>query len=573
MTRLIVDGLSAPPGGATMPAWHWIGEHFQIIDAETGRPRPFIVWPWMARVLCDVLPDDGEMPYGLLVYSAPKKSGKTGLNAAIAAELLFNRAPDGAELYNFANSREQSTGRVFRAVKYAIEHDSRLLDRCSSVLETIIRLRNGTFLQALAAMHANIAGANPYYSGWTELWGYEHEKELRAWAEMTPPPTIQHSLRVVDTYAGYEGESGLLNQLEDQAKAAARLHSDGFELPAEYRTYAKTVIEGAPELAQFLLPPGDRSRGPVAFDYPLPVYADEESRLYAFWDEGIEARRVPWQLGDRGRRYYASEEKTQLPQQYQRLHLNRRARRGGQFVSISVWDSLPRCQGWQPGDRDAVVLAVDAATKDDHMALVGARVRDRRPEECYSLEWSPEADDRASGASVIDPRAARTEILRLRDAGMRILAVAYDPYQFHSTALELAADGIRTIEVTQGQPRLESDTLLSTLIRDGKLAHTANAIMRTAVENANALVEPGKTGDERRIRIVKGSGKVDPLVALSMAVWVALDPPKQKPQPAPVPVGVSLVGGFDSGDEAGGGRKVRYRPGPGLDRHVKRGGR
>jgi len=556
----MVDGMAQSERRTTAPpAWQWIAENFQVIDAETGKARPFIVWPWMVRVLLDTLPEGEDLPYSLLLYSTIKKAGKTAFNAAICAELMFNRAPDGAELYNFANAKEQASGRVYRAVKYAIEHNPALLARCSSApLETITRLRGGTTLQAMAAMHANIAGANPFYSGWTELWGYEHEKELRAWAEMTPPPTIRNSLRVVDTYAGYEGESGLLNQLEDQLKASPRLHVDGFELPAEYRAYAHQVAAQQPELAEYLLPADDAGSGPVQFDYGLPIYADVESRLYGFWDEGEQARRVPWQRGVRGLGYYAAEARSLLPQQYRRLHLNMRAKRGGQFVGIEVWNALPRVTAWSTGDIDAVVLAVDAATKDDHMALVGVRVRDRRAEECFVKEWLPEADERAGGALVLDPRAVRTEVLRLRDEGMRILAIGFDPYQFHATYLELAADGFNMVEITQGQPRLESDTLLWTLIRDGRIAHTGHGALRVAVENANALAETGKTGDERRLRIVKGSGKVDPLVALSMATWVALNPPKERDASVGVAPGSGLLAGAGSSsgtrDRASGGR-------------------
>ncbi len=557
-------------------SWRWIADNFAVQDAETGKARPFVVFPWVARVLLDLFPEGDELPYSLAIYSTIKKSGKTALNAAICAYLMFSRAPDGAELYNFANSKDQSVGRVFRAVKYAIEHNPRLLAECHGgrgVLETIIRRSNGTTLQAMAAMHANIAGASPYYSGWTELWGYEFEKELRAWSEMTPPPTIRNSIRVVDTYAGYEGESGLLNDIEDQAKRGARLHQAGFELPADYRAYALAQSAVAPELAPMLLPPGDAGTGPVHYPYALPVYTDTAARLYAFWDEGEAARRMPWQRGERGARYYEAEEKSpgMTPAQYSRLHLNKRSKRGGQFVSVTTWDALARCESWQDGDRDAIYLALDAATRDDHMALTGVRVRDGRPEACYLAEWVPTPDSRDGGRDSIDPQWAVDGIKALEIRGMNIASVAYDPYQFHAAALELSGAGIKMVEVTQGQPRLEADTLLSTLIRDARLAHDGNGAMRVAVENANALEEKGKTGDERKVRIVKGSGKVDPLVALSMALWIALEMPKQgKGQPAGVPAGTGLLGSRSRGDTgpkrypAAAGAGARYGDGAGA---------
>lgn len=517
-----------------IPAWEWIGENFTVLDADAGRHAPFIVFPWMARILIDLLPP-GQLPYNLCLYSTIKKSGKTAINAAVAANLMFNHAPGGADLYTFANSKEQSVGRIFKAVKYAVDHNPRLKRACHNgrgVLETIIRRSNGTTLMAMAAMHANIAGASPYYSGWSELWGYEHEKELRAWAEMTPPPTIRNSIRFVDTYAGYEGESGLLNGLEDQARQGVQPYRLGFALPEEYREYAERVSLDQPALAPYMLPAGDAGHGPVSFPYRLPVYIDADARLYAYWDEGEDARRMPWQRGVWGAAYYASEAKApgMTDTMYARLHLNKRAKRGGQFVSTATWDGLPRVAPWQEGDQDAIYLAVDAAVRDDHMSLVGCRLRDGRPEECYVANWLPSPDARdPTGKLSIDPQAAVDAVLALRARGMHIFGVAYDPYQFHSAALALAGWGVTIYEFTQGVPRLEADTHLHTLIRDGGLAHTGNETLRTAVEAANMLEEKGKTGENRQLRIIKGSGKVDPLVALSMAIWYAMREPVGPP--------------------------------------------
>lgn len=571
MRQMAIDMLSGVAVDQ-VPAWRWIANSFMVMDTDTLKPVPYVVFPWKARILMDLLPEGDALPYQLALLSTIKKSGKSTDNAAITANLMFNRAPDGAEMYALANSKEQATSRVFRMVKYAVEHNPRLMDQCrGDPLETIIRLTNGTFLQGLAAMHMNIAGGNPYLSVWTELWGYEHERELRAWHEMTPPPTIANALRVVDTYAGYEGESSLLNGLEDQAKAGTRLYVEGYDLPEEYRDYAEGVLAAHPDWREIMLPDNETgasgATGPLRYDTPLPVYVEPDARLYAYWDEGLAARRLPWQRGERGRRYYMAQAKEMqtLPGMFTRLHENRRAKRGGQFVGAAVWGELPRCEPWQLGDIDAIVLAADAAMFDDHMALVGVRVRDQIPEECYVKEWIPEPDERADGRPTVDPEDVRTEVLRLRDAGMNILAVAYDPFQFHSIGLAMVDDGFTTIPFPQGPRRLEADTLLASLIRDSKLAHTRNEALRVAVENANALPEKGKTGDEKRLRIVKGVGKVDPLVALSMAVWTALQPPPTKSGAMAV-VGASLLGSVAT-DRSGPRRLPGRSSGGGASRY------
>lgn len=519
--RAEIDALLA---GARLPDWLWIATEFRVFDAERGRARPFVVFPWIARFVIDVLPEvPAPLPFSLAVYSTVKKSGKTALNAAIAAAVAFNRVPDGAEIYTFANSKEQSVGRVFSALRYAVERNARLVNACRPLLKTSVELMTGTAIRALAAMHANVAGSNPFLSCWTELWGYEHENEVRAWHEMTPPPTIVDAMRVVDTYAGYEGESSVLNEIEDRGRAGVRRYVDGFRLPPSYVLYARGVVADDPSLAAYMLPATIDADGWGVYPYPLPITVDNDARQITFWDEGAAARRMPWQTGERGARYYRQEARVLVPNQFRRLHENRRAKRGGQFVSRETWLELERCEPWRVGDSDPVVLALDAATKDDHMSLVGVRAGvDGTLEECFCRTWSPVPGVGLRGEAAIDPRWAVAKVRQLQRAGMSIALFTFDPFQFYAQALALAEMGVDVVEFNQGAPRLESDSHLRRLILEGDLRHTGGAALALAVESADAMAAPGKTGDLKRIRIVKGSGKVDPLVALSMAAWKAL---------------------------------------------------
>lgn len=529
------------------PAWRWIAENYLVRDGDTGKPVPFIVFPWIARILLDVLPENLDyLPYSLAVLSTLKKSGKTSLNGAIAAYLLFERGPAGSEHYVFANSQDQSVGRVFAMVKYAAERNQRMREACESIQGTSIRLRNGAFIAAQAAVNANVAGANPYASYYTELWGYVHENELRTWDEMTPPPTVVNSIRVVDTYAGYEGESTLLNGIEDRLRAGRRLYQDGYTLPAAYLSLAEGQIRRDPSLARFLMP--DSQEGDtLRYNTPLPCYVDDVGRSYGYWDEGEDARRLPWQQGELGRRYYAEQERTLPEGAFRRFHLNLRAKRGGQFVPMASWDMLPECEAWQPGDRRPVVLGLDAAVKRDHMALVGVRMRGAMPEVCYVREWEPTADARAGGARVIDPAAALAELRRLKAAGMRIAAVAYDPYQLASVALEAASEGFAMREFNQGPPRLLADTALRDRIVTGGLAHTHDPVLRSAVESADAREQGIKAGEGGRWRIVKGTGKVDSLVALSMALHQATGGAAAASKTTLLPVGLTAADMIASG--------------------------
>jgi hypothetical protein len=46
-----------------------------------------------------------------------------------------------------------------------------------------------------------------------ELWAYTSERLRRLFDELVPPPTRLIACRLTVTYAGFEGESGLLEEL------------------------------------------------------------------------------------------------------------------------------------------------------------------------------------------------------------------------------------------------------------------------------------------------------------------------------------------------------------------------
>ena len=51
-----------------------------------------------------------------------------------------------------------------------------------------------------------------------ELWAYSSERARRLFDEMVPPPTRKIACRLTVTYAGFEGESELLEELYKRGK-------------------------------------------------------------------------------------------------------------------------------------------------------------------------------------------------------------------------------------------------------------------------------------------------------------------------------------------------------------------
>ena len=190
---------------------------------ETGKPIQLM--EHQKRLLRDVLTrdSDGRFPYQTVVYSCVKKSGKTEIGGLVAAWYALTEGKFN-EIYTPANDEEQSQGRVFRAAARAMQGNQRM--KSVKATQNTITFPNGSEIRALASEYAGVAGANPGLTIWDELWAYTTERSRRLWDELTPVPTRKNSLRFIFTYAGFENESKLLEELYLQGLAGERLYDD-----------------------------------------------------------------------------------------------------------------------------------------------------------------------------------------------------------------------------------------------------------------------------------------------------------------------------------------------------------
>jgi hypothetical protein len=118
-----------------------------------------------------------------------------------------------AEAYCVANDFDQAQGRVFQAIARIIEASPLLRDSAKITANKIEFPSTGATITVIASDYAGAAGANPTITVFDELWGYVSERSRRLWDEMVPVPTRTISVRLTVTYAGFEGESKLLEDL------------------------------------------------------------------------------------------------------------------------------------------------------------------------------------------------------------------------------------------------------------------------------------------------------------------------------------------------------------------------
>jgi hypothetical protein len=92
-----------------------------LVDPETGLPYKLLPAERAFLEHAFKTGDDGRPLYPELLYSCPKKSGKTGFAAlfVLTTALLFGGSY--AEVTLAANDMDQAQGRVFEAVKRIVE--------------------------------------------------------------------------------------------------------------------------------------------------------------------------------------------------------------------------------------------------------------------------------------------------------------------------------------------------------------------------------------------------------------------------------------------------------------------
>lgn len=490
-----------------------------------------------------------HFPFQNVVYSAVKKSGKS-TSAGIIARWFAETQTRYGEIYAIGNDLEQAKDRSYKEVVRSLEltpgynHSTFKLPGRWSVAKMSMRcLLTGSVIKAIAVDAAGEAGGQQSLSVWTELWGAENTEAKRFWEEMTPIPTVPDSIRLVETYAGYEGESELLRGLFDVGMNG------------------RQVTAG--EIAEFVCRPGVPGEEFQDYvdcwhetggdpDVKIPIWVNDVASLGMYWDSGMAARRMPWQhmyigsedgqepcqmcrrkkfeheIGGTSDQYYAAQDAILPPKAMRRLHLNEWVGAESQFVPMESWDRcdvhfIPKLL---EGDMSQLVGGVDAAVTGDCFGIV---VGNRCPldNECVDIraikKWEP-----SESGGVIDLDEP-TKFMRLAANVNNIIQYAYDPYQMESIAQTLRREGVAWMEpFSQAGDRLKADSQLYDLIvgrrihyhhddgcPKGEQCNCWVQPLRQHIANANSKVQ---INEDSKIRIVKkaSGNKIDLAVSLSM---------------------------------------------------------
>lgn len=440
----------------------WIEGNFWIPETNAA----IKLEPYQQAVIREALRRDenGDFAYSLVLYSDLKKSAKSTIAAAVCLYLAWHSPWESVRIV--ANDLKQADSRTFYYIERAIRLNPELMKQCE-IKRYHIKLPNHTTITAIPVDPKGEAGGGDLITCFTELWAFKNEAAKRLWSETTLSPLkFGKSLRWCESYAGFEGESPILEQL-----------------------YQAGVKDG--------------QQINVGVD-DLELYVNQAARMLTLWNT---RPLCPWQTDH----YYAQEAAVLTDSEFKRMHRNEWASSEDIFVPLAWWEA---CKGEMPEfeRRDQLVVALDAGISSDSFGIVAVSRRGDMVYKRYAQEWKPPK------GGVIDFREPEAELRRLAKE-FAVVCFVYDPYQLHDFCTRLEVEGLGWFDpFPQVQKRLIADKQLYDTIRERRFIHDGDAALTQHIINANA-----KTEGDNKLRIVKRAEhlKIDLAVCASMASYTA----------------------------------------------------
>jgi hypothetical protein len=429
--------------------------------------KPFVLYRAQLEFLKHAfqLDDGGRLLYPELVFSMPKKSGKSAFAAMLCLYAVIVLAP-GGEAILCANDFEQSQGRVFKACCDIVKASPLLKGRAKISANKIFFPGSGAIITAIASEYAGAAGSGQNLAVFDELWGYTSERSKRLFDEMLPPPIHKIAFRLTGTYAGFFGESLLLWSLYER----------GMALP-----------EIGPDLH--------------AGDGLLFHWGHSYAEIPWVSDRWVEQQRRP----------------PNSPSAFAQKILNQWTSSENAFIERERWEACidPALSQLTRNTNLHIWVGVDASVNHDASAIVCVTREGDKWRVVRHRCWYPSPAEPLDYENTIE-----AELRYLRD-NFFVRQIYFDPFQMVSTAERLRKEGypIEKLVQSQGlQTRFTSN--FYELIYNLKLTvypsdELTNAVVRcVTVEDAKG---------HQRLAKVKTSHKIDAAVALAMAPLAAVE--------------------------------------------------
>jgi phage terminase large subunit-like protein len=466
--------------------------------------------PWQKRFIRAVYRTDkqGKRVVRTAVLSVARKNGKTQLAAALCLCALSGpEAEPRGECYSVACTRFQAA-RVFNEMVAIITRVPWLNDRINIVRfrKELEDMSNGSTFAVLAADVAPVHGLSPSFVCYDEL-AQVPSRALYDALGTALGGRAQPLMLVISTQTARD--EAPMSELIDYGLRIARgeiadpqFHLTFFTAPAEADPWKLATWKMAnPALGDF------RS-------------LEDVKRL------SLQAQRMP-----------AAE------MSFRNLILNQRVDATSQFLAMPTW----KANGEQPCNANLkgrpCYAGLDLGATRDMTALVlvfgddaggfdvlpfcylpGETLQQREDEDAMPYRvWVQQGHLLTFPGRSTDPRAIAMKVAELNGI-YGIKALAYDRWRIEDIKRELDAIGcsVELVPFGQGYKDLSPAVdLIERLVEEGKLRHANHPVLTMAA--ANAKCETDSAGN-RKLSKRKSTGRIDPLVALTMALGIAARP-------------------------------------------------
>lgn len=480
----------------------WIERHCRIPEGRDVGKR-VTLRDWQKDELRRIY--DNPVLTRRAILSFGRKNAKTTLAAFILLlHLVGPEARPNSQLFSAAQSRDQAA--ILFALAAKIVRLSPEMSEAITVRDTAKQLfceELGTLYRALSAEASTAYGLSPVLIVHDELGQVKGPRSELYDALETATGAQENPLSVIiSTQAPTDGD--LLSVLIDDAMAGhdPRTVVSLYTAPDDLDPFEEDAIKAA-----------------------NPAYGDflnaEQVR-----DMAEAARRMPSREA-----------------QYRNLVLNQRVSTASPFVSRSVWQACGGDNHIPPGS--VVYGGLDLSSTTDLTALVlvsqvegvwrvqsrfwlpedGLLDRSRGDRVPYD-QWHKEGFlEAVPGKSIAYPHVARLIADVFDEFDVRRMAFDRWNFKHFRPALEQVGFGEaemeRFAEFGQGfasmSPALRS---LEDVLLNGKLAHAGHPVLTMCA--ANAIVDQDAAGN-RKLTKAKSNGRIDGMVALTMALAVALE--------------------------------------------------
>lgn len=441
----------------------WIQANFYI--PETNAPIELV--PYQQAMIKEVLRTEGGLfVYSFVLWSDIKKSAKSTIAGAIALYLAWRNKWESVRIV--ANDLKQADSRTFFYIERAIKLHP-ILHKVCKVKTYHIELPNHTTIEAIPVDPKGEAGGGDLATVFTEMWAMKNKASQALWSETTLSPLkFGKSIRIGESYAGFKGESPILEPLYEQG------------------------VKGGQQL--------DLSFGDNDLR-DLEVFRN--GRMLTLWNT---RPRCPWQTPE----YYAQESAVLVPSEMSRMHGNTWADATEGFVPAESWKACG-LEAYAPVDGDEpVIISLDAGISSDCFGVVMVTRRGEKVQVQYVRKWQPQHGVKLDFAPI------DTEVRRLIRT-YNVIELCYDPYQLHDFCTRIRNEEIINCrEFNQSAPRAIADKRLYDLILAHRIQHQNEPDLNEHIMNAHR-----KPTDDNKLRLVKGQDsnkKIDLAVCLSQAV-------------------------------------------------------